>query len=308
MLKRWIFYLAALLSCAVFWVSHQGWISWLLLLIVLWLPWLSLLLSLLFMLNVHPSYTCARQLTMGVEELLTMSVRSRFPLPPYRCQLTLHHSLTGESRRIKPDMPLPTEHCGLLTVNCRHFYVYDVLGLFRLPLSRLPELRVLVRPTVVPMDAPRELERYLAHAWQPKPGGGFAENHELRLYRPGDSLNQIHWKLTAKTGNLTIREPMIPRQGRILLTVDLVGTADQLDQKLGKLVWMGQHLLEMGLNFELRALTGDGLLALPVTDRQALDAAVDQLLSSSPALEGTAQNTGAAVSWHFHIGGEQDEI
>ncbi|MBR2633811.1 MAG: DUF58 domain-containing protein, partial [Lentisphaeria bacterium] len=43
---------------------------------------------------------------------------------------------------------------------------------------------------------------------RPKPGGGYGENYEIRQYRPGDNLNQIHWKLSAKVGDLMLREPM----------------------------------------------------------------------------------------------------
>ena len=32
--------------------------------------------------------------------------------------------------------------------------------------------------------------------------------YDLRPYRAGDSLKQIHWKLTARVGELTVREPL----------------------------------------------------------------------------------------------------
>ena len=70
------------------------------------------------------------------------------------------------------------------------------------------------RPPEVPAH-PRhpDLDRYIARAWKPKSGGVCRRNHELRLYRPGDSLNQVHWKLTAKTGKWMIRQPMEPQRG-----------------------------------------------------------------------------------------------
>ena len=97
--------------------------------------------------------------------------------------------------------------------------VCDYLGLFSFRVRKCREQTVLVRPksqAVEDLVDPRGME---INAWVPKPGGGYAENHEHRLYRPGDNLNQLHWKLSAKVGDLILREPMEPVQGAVLLTV-----------------------------------------------------------------------------------------
>lgn len=310
MLKRWILYLAIVLGLVVFYLAYQGWVAWLFLMAALCLPWLSLLVSLISMLSVHPSVTCSGIVTVGHEEKLTVephSTLSWLPLPPTRCGFQVTHSLTGEKLRLKPNAKLPTDHCGLILCDGGRFFVYDYLGLFRLGIRRLPVKRILVRPIPIACPVPATLDRHLAHSWQPKHGGGFAENHDLRLYRPGDGLNQVHWKLSAKTGKLIIREPMIPKTGRLLLTLDLSGEPAVLDRKLGQLLWLGLHLLEKGLRFELHALTGDGLLHLQISTEEELTAAMDELLCSAPADSGTSQNTPVAVAWRLHIGGELHE-
>lgn len=307
MLKRWFFYLAVLAGCAAFWSAHRGWSSWLLLLIMLWLPWFSLLVSLLPMLTLRSGFAVPRQLQMDDREAVGLSLSCRFPLPPTRCVLILRHGLTGQSCRIKAGDPLPTDHCGALTLRCHRLYVYDHLGLFRLPLRRPREQEILVFPKPIPMAIPTELAQLRAHAWQAKPGGGFSEHHELRLYRPGDSLNQIHWKLTAKTGKLMLREPMIPRQSRILVTLNITGSADILDRKLGRLLWLGQRLLDMELRFTLNALTGNGMQAYAIADENDFQSALRALLRCAPAASDPAPDPRMPVSWHFHIGGEADE-
>jgi hypothetical protein len=92
------------------------------------------------------------------------------------------------------------------------------------------------------------LARYAGRAWKPKPGGGFAENHEIRLYRPGDKMNQIHWKLSSKMNKLMVREAMEPVQDRVLVEMILRGTPEELDRKFGRLLWTGNYLLEQGLD------------------------------------------------------------
>lgn len=306
MLKRWIFYLAVLLGCTVFWAAHQTWMAWCLLRMVLWLPLFSLAVSLIPMLTTRLSFHCPPALPLGTDAQVGLSVKNIFPQPPYRWKLRVTHTLTGKIQPLKASDSLPAAHCGQLVLNCGRFLVYDYLGLFCLPLTRAQSRSVLIRPAVVPMESPKDLQRILAHAWQPKPGGGFAENHEMRLYRPGDGMNQVHWKLTAKTGKLMVREAMIPRCGRILLTLDIFGTAEELDRKLGRLLWLGNYLLEQSLSFEICAQSGSGLLCLSVTGQTDFEKAMDQLLCCSP-LQAAAQHSDTAASWHFHIGGDPDE-
>ena len=150
-------------------------------------------------------------------------------------------------------------------------------------------------------------QRMEINSWVPKPGGGFSENHEHRLYRPGDSLNQLHWKLSAKVGDLILREPMEPVQGAVLLTLSLRGTPQELDRKLGRLAYTGDYLLERELDFEIRALTGAGVLASHVDSKTALTKAIDRLLCTPLAAQTDAWDDGKDASWQYHIGGDADE-
>ena len=159
-----------------------------------------------------------------------------------------------------------------------------------------------VAPAVIP--AVRDIR---PRRWIPKPGGGFAENHELRLYRPGDSLNQIHWKLTAKTGKWILREPMEPVRGRMLVTMTLRGTPEALDRKFGRLLWLGAYLLEQDIRYEILALTGEGLLTFQVQNRNELYKAADRLLCTPAAETGSIREYVFDASWQYHIGGEADE-
>lgn len=167
-------------------------------------------------------------------------------------------------------------------------------------------MAVTVWPEPLPVSELPSLERFLSVSWQPKPGGGFSENHELRLYRPGDRLNQVHWKLSAKTGKTIVREPMEPTQRRMLVELVLSGTPEELDRKLGRLLWLGGHLLELELSFELRALTGEGEFLWPVASPETLQSAAGRLLRT-PAAPLDAEMTCMAAAWRYRIGGGKDE-
>ncbi len=300
-------YLAILGMAVVFYIAYGQWLSWILLLAVAGLPWFSLLLSLPAMCQLRASPGGAAVLEMGMEGEFWIMGSCSLPMPPFRGRLRLTRNLDGESWLYQDLSDFSTEHCAGYTLTLEKLRVFDYLGLFSVPLRCREKKLVLVRPKPVPMDLEKEEQRFATKSWRPRAGGGYAENHELRLYRPGDSLNQVHWKLSAKTGNLILREAMEPRQGLILLTLNLRGTREEMDRKLGRLLWLGEHLLGRELRFEIRALTGEGLLTFPVVSAEELKKAVDALLCHSAAESGDFRTKECAASWRCHIGGQADE-
>lgn len=291
----------------IFYLANQLWLSWVLLWTVVSLPGLSLLLSLPGMLTTRLTAKCSIRVTAGSKEVVEVTGDCPFPVPYFRCRLAVKRVTTGEKWVLPPEQPLPAEHCGKLNFRIEKARVYDHLGLFFLPVRNTGEAGVVVVPTPVTLSAPPDLERHLAQSWQVKPGGGMAENHELRLYRPGDNLRQIHWKLSAKTGKLMIREAMEPRRGRLLLTMDICGSAEEQDQKFGQLLWLGQYLLEKDLRYEVRVLSGVGMAEEKITSETDLFKAMDAFLSLPPVTEGSVLDREMKCTWHFHIGGGADE-
>ena len=307
MAGRRFLYLAALALCAVFYIAYGEWLSWLILVTVLALPWFSLLISLPAMLRFRAEPSGPVALEMGQEGELWLLGSCPLPMPPFRGRLRLRSLLTGEIWYYQEREDLPTEHCGGIAMAAEGVKIYDYLGLFALPVKSPREKTILIRPKPWKMLLGSRPADYVPRAWKPKFGGGYGENHELRLYRPGDSLNQIHWKLSAKTGNLILREPMEPVQGLLLLTLNLRGTRQELDRMLGRLLWLGSQLLEENLHFELRALTGAGLLTFSIGEESQLNKAVDSLLCSGISPEGDLREREYAAAWCCHVGGDADE-
>lgn len=307
MTARRLGYLASLAGCFVFYVCYQKWLGWILLLCMLGLPVLSLVLSLPAMLSFRLRVSGPARVNQGQPLELQMMGGSRFPIPPFRGKLRVTKPLTGEVITHSGGISLSTLHCGAVEAVPVKAKVFDYLCLFRCPVGHLTPLRAVIRPNPVKMQNIPDLEGFLSRSWRPKAGGGFAENHELRLYRPGDSLNQVHWKLTAKTGNLIIREPMVPERGLVLVTADIRGNPYELDRIFGRMLWLGRFLLEKGLVFEIRALTAGGIQCHAVTDEGSLLSAIDTLLGEKPAGEGSVLDAPIRASWHCHVGGEADE-
>ena len=307
MAVRRLWYLVALLGCWVFYIAYGEWFSWLLLILVLGLPWFSLALSLPAIVHFSLCPTGPDSIPLGETGHLQLLASCKVPMPPFRGRIRLTDCISQETHLYDPDLGLTGTHCGGITARVEKPRVYDYLGLFAFRVRKTEEKTLLVRPVALEISLPETLNRYAAQGWQPKFGGGFAENHELRLYRPGDSLNQVHWKLSAKTGNLILREPMEPRRGLLILTMTLRGTPEQRDRKFGRLLWLGNALLEKNLPFELRVLAGTGLLVFPIGHPSELQKAVDSLLCTPECREGSIRDRTFTAAWQYHIGGEEDE-
>ncbi len=307
MAGRRICYILALAGCVGFYIAYQKWFAWIVLLTVLFLPWFSLLLSLRAMLCLKLRLTLPERITQGADINIRLDLHGTGIRPPFVCRIRVSKPCTGENWILRPGDALPTEHCGGLSVRVEKAKVYDFLGLFRIKIKKPPVSMVRVLPEKTELPIPEEITHVLARAWKPKHGGGYAENHEIRPYRPGDTLNLVHWKLSAKADALMLREPMEPEQGMMLLTMDLQGTPTELDRKFSRLLCYGQYLIRHGAAFEVIALTGNGIETWFVREESEFSDCVDALLCTPFAPEGTIRERKRTAVWQYHIGGEPDE-
>lgn len=307
MVGRRFLYALALIGSLIFYGAYQEWFSWILLLTLLLFPWLSLFLSLGTILRIKLEPSAAAKIPVGSNECIQLKTYSKAPQPPLNSKISITKPITGEKWILKPGDKLPTEHCGGLIAQLHKPKVYDYLGLFRFRIRKKYNRTFLVWPQTNHMEVPPDLTQYLARSWRPKPGGGYAENHEIRQYHPGDNLNQIHWKLSAKVGNVMLREPMDPERGLMLLTMDLCGTPQELDTKFGRLLWLSNWLLDNLISFEVRVLTANGIESWTITDEWSLQKCIEALLCAPFAAEWSIQDRSFTAAWQHHIGGEPDE-
>ena len=317
--KNWLCYLIGLGAAVVFHAYYFGWYSWFLLVLAVCLPWFSFLISLPAMLRVRLSLRTQERCLCGDPVYLTLQASNGFlPMPGCRFRLRLRSVMTGETAVLRQKtpgqdnwyLPLNTKHCGVVCCTAEKGRVYDYLGLFWLPIrcGQTAELMVFPQP-VAPEKLPN-LNRFLVRRKKPKPGGGFSEEHELRDYRPGDNLRDIHWKLSVKTDRLIVREAQEPVREMTLLTLDLCGTPNQVDRTLEQLLWMSQWLLEHDVEHHVMWIDpADCRIASAfVKDASDLDEVLCRLLRSAlredtPSI---ANRRFERVSWRYHIQPEQE--
>ena len=306
MIKQRIIWLLCFLGSIAFVICYQKWLSWLMLGAVVLIPVFSLLVSLPSMITARLETQSPGRLTVGTPATVTFRCVSKGIAPRWRCRIKITHGVTGQRKRLRPGAALPTDRSGVLFCTLTRVWAYDYLGLIGLPLRGQRKFRVVVEPKPLPIPNEEDADADNVFAWKPK-SGGFSENHELRLYVPGDSLRQIHWKLTAKTGKLIIREPMIPDPGNVLVTLVIKGNPDEVERLLGRVLWLGQRLTEQQIPFELLSLNAAGVHRRTVNSPQSLELAMDALLSSAPVHDGKLDPPAEIFTRQYSLGGEPDE-
>ena len=307
MVKRWLGFLTVWLSCLIFFLFYRQWPGCILFAAVTALPPLSLFLMAPAIRSAKTKFDIPRAVLRGQEATVNLSVEGKDYDPLWSAKLRMRHSFSGKTRKIKPNQKLPTAHCGNLRIEVGGVYIHDPLGLFRFRIIPGQQFDIAVRPEPVAPESIPELAGKSTTQWRPRPGGGFSESHDLRSYRPGDDLRQIHWKLTAKTGSLILREPMEPLHSRLLLRLELMGTADEIDRKLAQLLWLSKHLLSKGLPHHWQALTATGSEEFTVTDEESLYLSLDNLLRRQPATAGSVLDQPSNAAWWHYIGGDSHE-
>ena len=319
MVRNWLVYLLGLAGALVFHIYYFGWYSWFVLVLAVALPWFSLLVSLLAMLRTRLRMDAPALLTRNEAAYVTLRAGNGFlPQPLCRFRLTITAVMTGERRSLRQStqsqgswyVPLDTSHAGAYLCKVEKARVYDYLGLFRLPVRAPAPVETVIRP--VPREPARlpNLRHFLVRQLKPKPGGGFSEEHELRDYRPGDSMREIHWKLSVKTDRTIVREAQEPVRGLTLLTFDLRGTPGRVDATLEELLWLSQWLLDHDTPHQILWIdpTDCETATAPIDAPADLEALLSRLLRTplrpdTPSLEG---RTFPRATWRCHISPQED--
>lgn len=322
MRKARLLYAALLAGMLLFHIYYSGWISWFLLVFLLCLPVFSLIFSLPCVLHQRFSAHLPECCTVGEEALLHLVNARRPVLPALPCSIRLtctdRMGGTTDTQEYRfaawdaRDIVLATAHCGAYAYSFSRGKMTDYLGLFSFKM-RLPELGVLrVWPTPEAPEPLPNLSRFQARAYRPKHGGGFSEIHDMREYRPGDSMRDIHWKLSAKTDKLIVREAEEPNRGLIVLSFDFSGSRAQLDSTLRQLLWLSGWLTDREVVHQIDWLDPDTLepqtkqIRAPQDLQELLRALLQtHLTGDTPTI---AQRLYPNADWRYHIQPAAQEV
>ncbi len=237
----------------VFRATYQGWFSYYLWLAMIFAPVLILLLSLPSMLMMKLQIEGRAFGLRGTRGTVKLSFSSALPFPVgqvrlfYEVENRFTQSITkGETlyrvcRSGRAVLPIPSAHCGQIVVRITRFECRDLFSFFALRRRCPPHFVCTILPRDREPQPSVDLDAVLNRnpEWKAKPGGGFSEEHDLRTYRPGDTGNSIHWKLSSKTDELIVREALELKNHDIYLVLCPEG---DIDRSLEVICWLSKKL------------------------------------------------------------------
>ncbi len=297
MLKNRILYISFLLCMVVFFVFYEGWFSLFTLWVTLLLPFLSLLVSLILFRRVRICVDAETRLISGDDFSLTVYFTEKnakdkhktsrgLLFPGCHFTLKLEDRVSGKTEKEKMRLNAPDYaafyeeplHAGTYHFEIQRCKLTDILGLVSIKTMPPKPVFVTVFPRVtVPSPIP-DVRALLPVSFTPSPSQGFSEITDIRDYRPGDPLRAVHWKLSAKTDDLLVKDPQDPVMKHIVIMLTPELDRDKLDITLGEYLWLSEQLLKLPVSFTLIYGTDHILLQEVIESREALYACMERLL------------------------------
>lgn len=330
MKKARIIYGAFCVAMAVFAFSYREYLSMLAFAMALLLP-----LGLYLLLR-HCAKRVEVELLPGPHSLgrgesfsLQLQIKNRGRLPIARCQVELlaRHQFYGDPNRTVVETPVFSKntqtisysvaprHTGKITFSLGEVRLYDFLGITCIRLEPNSRFVLPVLPAFVDSAARIGVD-FFRHVpdsntfSRHRRGDDSSETFKLREYQPGDRINHIHWKLTAKVGEMIVKESSFPLQDTTCIFLELYRVSgsrenkNYLDAILETLCVLSPLFLQEGIEHTVYwyDLQNGGLASHRITDEADLFGCLDDLFDAASyteqiyALQAYCQNFTVAKS------------
>lgn len=177
--------------------------------------------------------------------------------------------------------PLPTDVRGEIPVGPLLLVRADPLGLTRRVRQYGEAVTLLVRPRTVELPVPPSgRAHHLEGPTSDNAPAGTVTFHTLREYVVGDDLRHVHWRSSARTGTLMVRQLIDASLPTTTIILD-TRLPDAVDGSAGGTSAVTGEAFELGVDaaasvavaaaragFPVRLVTGDGLLAETKADAE----------------------------------------
>ena len=187
---------------------------------------------------------------LGKETELLVKVKNvgAFPIGKIRCIVRYQNRLLKKGGRLvlsgtqaesgtEASQTVKGVHCGCVRYTLRRVRVYDLTGLFYLTkhCRKSAELNVIppiCKTSVVVTERARNFMGEAEVYDNEKAGPDVSEIFGVRPFRDGDRIQSIHWKMSAKTEELMVRENSLPLGCPVVVMFDAVRKSREMDSIL----------------------------------------------------------------------------
>ena len=197
----------------------------------------------------------------------------------------------------KCTLRVASEYCGRIRVWVPQIVLYDCFGIVGIrckcnAVSHMTVQAETYEPTVVMVPNPASTDDSESYS-QERPGADLTETFQLREYVPGDSLRQIHWKLTNKFDKLIVRDPGLPISKNVLVFWERTGDGDDpalIDAQAEVVISLCRSLVDMGIQFTVGWNDTDRNLCIThrIREMDEFVGIVPRLLRATGAKEGVS--------------------
>lgn len=296
-----ILYLLVLVITLAFYILYEGTLSFIIFVFSLALPIFLVILNAAAKHFVKVTIkTGAATASVGEDIPLEIVVENRsvIPVPSAEICLALKFTSGGTTDKLKICTPLfpankqtltssfAANHCGMLVCRLESVRLCDMLRISRFKLTRrsltgysqqivvLPEAIPLVNEAVSYNGMGLESDEFSAD----KAGDDPSEVFGIHEYADGDKLSRIHWKLTAKTGDVMVKDYSLPLAESCLILTEfyLPPNSKQADKLYDSLVQLSFSISMLLVNCETRHRSAvydeksGTLVQTVITDEQSL--------------------------------------
>ena len=234
------------------------------------------------------------------EGILRLENRSRLPAPKLCCKLGLVNDLTreeaeldlfagmGAKRETTCPFRLESRFCGRIYVYLKSTSILDYFGLFGLSVPVTASARITVLPELFSCDAEVSPAAAVSDdSTAARKGDDRTETFQLREYRSGDDIRQIHWKLSSKLGNLILREPSQSISRSILVFWDKrkETAPENMDAMAEVTASVCQALCDRGISFDLGWTEKEEWELQSIRDEDALLQTIPALVTQAGSVD-----------------------
>ena len=174
----------------------------------------------------------------------------------YPCDEVFQCTIPVYSRReFSFDLPVTFQKCGCYELRLTHMDFSDYLHFFRFERNLSLQKEIIIHPKQVPdvtFDRASFSEGFDEFEENEAKGLISSNVTDVREYIPGDRLQRIHWKLSAKINKLMVKENEQTSSNQFTILVELFLPHPEsllLEQSLAHAYSMAHELLKLGESF-----------------------------------------------------------
>lgn len=188
-------------------------------------------------------------------------------------------------REVSLNYRVESTHCGMLEGIIDEFILFDYLKLIKVNCPDISNDYSMVYPNYAPVEYEKLydlVDKFPKEESGKQLGNDYTPDIQVREYIPGDSLKNVHWKLTAKTDELMIRERLMNGKKKMNVLVEFSQDCFENDVKSDSLRWVLEQLLENEYPISLFTWGNgaEGLKEYPITENSDLERALYTVLGN----------------------------